>query len=102
RVYSTMQSSQRLYIHLPEKNMKNFKNRNHGIVVTDLHPFLTHSELHNYFDKFGTITECVVIKPDSKSTSRWPKGVAFVRYSSSEEAKAAEEVGPHCLGGFHS
>lgn len=34
-------------------------------------------------------------------SSEWPKGVGFVRYSSLEEAKAAEEAGPHCFGGFH-
>lgn len=34
-------------------------------------------------------------------SSGWPKGVGFVRYSSSEEAKVAEGAGPHCLGGFH-
>lgn len=32
-------------------------------------------------------------------SSQWPKGVGFVKYSSAEEAKAAE-AGPHCLGGF--
>lgn len=33
-------------------------------------------------------------------SSGWPKGVGFVRYSSSKEAEAAQADGPHNLGGF--
>uniref|UniRef100_A0A8C1EF24 RRM domain-containing protein n=1 Tax=Cyprinus carpio carpio TaxID=630221 RepID=A0A8C1EF24_CYPCA len=94
-----MELPQRLYIHLPEKyeGFQKLGEWDHGIVITDLNPLVTHGELHNYFEKFGTITEFVFRIDDS---SGWPKGVGFVRYSSSEEAKAAEEAGPHCLGGF--
>ncbi|RXN14050.1 transmembrane channel 6 [Labeo rohita] len=31
----------------------------HGIFVTDLNPCLARSDVHNYFEKFGTITECI-------------------------------------------
>ncbi|XP_059413168.1 heterogeneous nuclear ribonucleoprotein A0 [Carassius carassius] len=94
-----MQPSQRLYIHLPEKyeDFKKSGEWDHGIVITDLNPLVTQGELHDYFEKFGTITECVFTIDKS---SGWPKGVGFVRYSSSAEAKAAEKAGPHCLGGF--
>ncbi|XP_016398908.1 heterogeneous nuclear ribonucleoprotein A1 [Sinocyclocheilus rhinocerous] len=95
-----MESSRRLYIHIPDE-YEEFQisgEWDHGIVVRDLNPYLTDRELHNYFEKFGTITECVFTIDKS---SGWPKGVGFVRYSSAEEAKAAEEAGPHCLGGFH-
>ncbi|KAL1277520.1 hypothetical protein QQF64_024193 [Cirrhinus molitorella] len=100
RVYSKMK---RVYIHIPEEYetssaFQTFGEWDHGIVVKDMNPYLTQSDVHNYFEKFGTITECVVIFDKS---SEWPKGVGFVRYSSSEEAKAAEEAGPHCLEGFH-
>ncbi|XP_051573368.1 transmembrane channel-like protein 6 isoform X2 [Myxocyprinus asiaticus] len=40
------------------------------------------------------------IKTDK--TSGWPKGVGFVRYSTSEEAEAAEAAGPPHLGGFQT
>ncbi|XP_043089344.1 heterogeneous nuclear ribonucleoprotein A3 [Puntigrus tetrazona] len=94
-----MESSQHVYIHLPDK-YKEFQTSgewDHGIVVRDLNPYLTDTELHSYFEKFGTITECLITMDKS---SGWPKGVGFVRYSCSEEAKAAEEAGPHYFGGF--
>ncbi|XP_056308800.1 heterogeneous nuclear ribonucleoprotein A0 [Danio aesculapii] len=69
----------------------------HGIFVTNLNPHLTDSELRCYFQKFGTVTECVM---RTDSSSGWPKGLGFVRYSSSGEATAAHDAGPHCVGGF--
>ncbi|XP_048009445.1 heterogeneous nuclear ribonucleoprotein A0 isoform X2 [Megalobrama amblycephala] len=94
-----MESTQPLYICISEEN-KEFLNSgewDYGIVVTDLNPYVTNSELHSFFQKFGTITECN-IKTDK--SSGWPKGVGFVRYSSSKEAEAAQADGPHNLGGF--
>ncbi|KTG05858.1 hypothetical protein cypCar_00005349 [Cyprinus carpio] len=93
-----MESSQPIYIHLPDeyKEFQSSGEWDHGIAVSDLNPCLEEREFHTYFEKFGTVTECV-FKIDK--SSQWPKGVGFVKYSSAEEAKAAE-AGPHCLGGF--
>ncbi|KAK9978259.1 hypothetical protein ABG768_020018, partial [Culter alburnus] len=94
-----MESTQPLYICISEEN-KEFLNSgewDYGIVVTDLNPYVTKSELQSFFQTFGTITECN-IKIDK--SSGWPKGVGFVRYSSSKEAEAAQADGPHNLGGF--
>ncbi|XP_067280503.1 MKI67 FHA domain-interacting nucleolar phosphoprotein [Pseudorasbora parva] len=93
-----MGSTKRLYICLPEEEkLLRFGEWDHGIVVTDLNPLLSKSELFNYFQRFGTITEFDITIDKS---SGWPKGVGFVRYSSSEEAQAAEADGPHYFGGF--
>ncbi|XP_051995311.1 heterogeneous nuclear ribonucleoprotein A0 [Xyrauchen texanus] len=97
-----MKSTRPLYISLPkeyERSIQELGEWDHGIVVVDLNPFLTETGLQAYFQKFGTITECV-IKTDK--TSGWPKGVGFVRYSTSEEAEAAEAAGPPHLGGFQT
>ncbi|CAM4421049.1 hypothetical protein PO909_002321 [Leuciscus waleckii] len=94
-----MESTDRLYIRLPEEHNEFLKSGewDHGIVVTDLNPHVTNSELQAYFQKFGTITESDITIDKS---SGWPKGVGFVRYSSSEEAEAAKADEPHTLGGF--
>ncbi|XP_026064744.1 RNA-binding protein 1 [Carassius auratus] len=94
-----MEPPQRLYIQLPDDfDVLQLPGEwDHGVVVTDLNPHLTESEFHNYFETFGTITECVF---KMEKSSQWPKGMGFVRYSSAEEAKAAESR-PHYLGGFH-
>ncbi|XP_051570493.1 heterogeneous nuclear ribonucleoproteins A1 homolog isoform X1 [Myxocyprinus asiaticus] len=97
-----MESTHSLYIRLPkeyEGSIQEFGEWDHGIVVINLIPCLTETGLRSYFQRFGTITECV-IKTDK--TSGWPKGVGFFRYSSTEEAEAPEAAGPPHLGGFQT
>ncbi|XP_056117928.1 heterogeneous nuclear ribonucleoprotein D0 [Rhinichthys klamathensis goyatoka] len=94
-----MESKKRVCIRLPEeyKEFSKSEEWDHGIVVTDLNPHVTKGDLHTYFQKFGTITESDIRIDKS---SGWPKGVGFVRYSSSEEAEAAKADEPPKLGGF--
>ncbi|XP_065105993.2 uncharacterized protein [Paramisgurnus dabryanus] len=96
-----MESTCRLYISLPKEHEDTFGEKfgewDYGIVVTDLNPCLTDVDLRAYFHRFGTITECVINKDES---SGCPKGVGFVRYSSSDQAEAPLTNDSHYLGGF--
>ncbi|XP_030645555.1 heterogeneous nuclear ribonucleoprotein A2 homolog 2 [Chanos chanos] len=71
----------------------------HGIVVKGLHPYLTKSDLQSYFQQWGEILECEIKRI---LASEHPVGLGYVRYSSQEEAEAAEEAGPHVVAGLHT
>eukprot|EP00061_Rhincodon_typus_P002818 g18546.t1 len=52
--------------------------------------------LRNHFEKWGKLTDCVVVQD---TITRRPRGFGFVTYSSPSEADAAMAARPHVLDG---
>lgn len=92
-------SKKRVYICLPKKSIAAFAvhyELDHGLVITELNPYVNEGYVRAYFQEWGTITACKV-KKDPKSEGN--KAVGYVRFSAEEEADRAEWAGPHYVGG---
>ncbi|XP_056144419.1 heterogeneous nuclear ribonucleoproteins A1 homolog [Lampris incognitus] len=89
----------RVYISLPKKHMANLAEHyelEHGLVIRQLNPYINEGYLQAYFREWGTVTGCRIYKSHSPENS---KGLAFVRFSTGDEADMADWAGPHYIGG---
>ncbi|XP_054463287.1 uncharacterized protein LOC129098318 [Anoplopoma fimbria] len=94
-----VKSKKRVCISLPKKYMaalaKNYE-LDHGLVITELNPYVNAGYVRAYFKDWGVVTACKVKKmPNSEQN----KAVAYVRFSSEDEADKAEWSSPHYIGG---
>ncbi|XP_067472530.1 heterogeneous nuclear ribonucleoprotein A1-like 3 [Thunnus thynnus] len=89
----------RMYISLPKKYMASLAEHyelDHGLVIKDLNPYLNEGYVQAYFREWGTITACKIKKNPNSGNN---KTLAYVRFSTEEEADRADWAGPHFLGG---
>ncbi|XP_071386608.1 heterogeneous nuclear ribonucleoprotein A0 [Centroberyx affinis] len=89
----------RVLISLPKKHMdglSKYYELDHGLVIKQLNPYINEGYLHAYFREWGSITACKIKK---NSSSEDNKAVAYVRFSSVNEADRADWAGPHYIGG---
>uniref|UniRef100_A0A8D2IG26 RRM domain-containing protein n=1 Tax=Urocitellus parryii TaxID=9999 RepID=A0A8D2IG26_UROPR len=56
----------------------------------------TDDSLRNYFEQWGTLTDCVVMRDPASKRSR---GFGFVTFSSKAEVDAAMAARPHSIDG---
>ncbi|KAM4598059.1 heterogeneous nuclear ribonucleoproteins A2/B1 [Polymixia lowei] len=92
-------ASKRVYISLPKKFMNDLAQHyelDHGLIVKQLNPYINEGYVQAYFRDWGTITACKIKKNYSSEVD---KGMAYVRFSSEEEADRADWAGPHYIGG---
>ncbi|XP_061568257.1 uncharacterized protein LOC133422318 [Cololabis saira] len=66
----------------------------HGLFISELNPCLNEGYLQAYFRDYGTVTSCKV-----KKISNSEKAIAFVKFSTEDEADSADWDGPHYFGG---
>ncbi|XP_059204115.1 heterogeneous nuclear ribonucleoprotein A0 [Centropristis striata] len=92
-------SKKRAYISLPKKYMaalaENYE-LDHGLVIKELNPYVNEGYVRAYFKDWGTITACKIKKSPNSGGN---KAVAYVRFSTEDEADRAEWAGPHYIGG---
>ncbi|KAM9843961.1 heterogeneous nuclear ribonucleoprotein A1-like 3 [Aulostomus maculatus] len=89
----------RVYISLPKKHMTGlaeYYELDHGLILKDLNPYLNEGYIQAYFKEWGNITSCKIHR---SSNSRNKKVLAYVRFSSEDEADRADWAGPHFIGG---
>ncbi|XP_034567825.1 heterogeneous nuclear ribonucleoprotein A1 [Notolabrus celidotus] len=89
----------RVYISMPNKYFAALAEKyelDHGLVIKDLNPYVNEGYVRAYFRDWGTVTACKVKK---NPNSGEPKAVAYVRFSTEDEADRAEWAGPHYIGG---
>nr|XP_046272063.1 heterogeneous nuclear ribonucleoprotein A1 [Scatophagus argus] len=90
-------SKKRVYISLPKKYIPAFAENydlEHGLFITELNPYINEGYVRAYFRDWGTVTTCKI----NHSAGEY-KGVAFVGFSTEDEADRAEWAGPHYIGG---
>ncbi|XP_028266981.1 heterogeneous nuclear ribonucleoprotein A2 homolog 1 [Parambassis ranga] len=93
-------STKRVYISLPKKCMAALAEHyelEHGLVIYDLNPYLQEAYVQAYFREWGTMTSCKIKR---SSASGKDKVVAFVIFSTENEADSADWAGPHYIGGM--
>ncbi|KAE8283235.1 hypothetical protein D5F01_LYC18636 [Larimichthys crocea] len=92
-------SKKRVYISLPKKYMSRFAEHyelDHGLVIKELNPYINEGYIRAYFRDWGTVTACQIKKSPNPGQN---KAVAYVRFSTEDEADRAEWAGPHYIGG---
>lgn len=92
------ETKKRMYISLPKKYIAELAKTwdlAHGLVITELNPYLNEGYVQAYFREWGNITSCQVKRQGSGKS----KSVAFVRFTSEDEADEADWAGPHYIGG---
>ncbi|XP_040919248.1 heterogeneous nuclear ribonucleoproteins A1 homolog [Toxotes jaculatrix] len=92
-------SKSRVYISLPMKYrtaLAEHYELDHGLFIKDLNIYLSEGYLQAYFREWGTITACKIKKCHSEKN----KAVAYVRFSTEDEADRADWAGPHIIGGI--
>ncbi|PWA17756.1 hypothetical protein CCH79_00008386 [Gambusia affinis] len=67
----------------------------HGLFITDLNPNVSESHLATYFAEWGCITMCKIKNSPSSTKDR----LAYVRFSTEDEADQADWAGPHFIFG---
>uniref|UniRef100_A0A672G787 RRM domain-containing protein n=1 Tax=Salarias fasciatus TaxID=181472 RepID=A0A672G787_SALFA len=92
------ETKKRVYISLPKKYIDELAKAyelDHGLVITDLNPYLNEGYIEAYFREWGSIISC---KDDSlnKLHLNW---MQVKRFSSEDEADRADWAGPHFIGG---
>jgi RNA recognition motif-containing protein len=90
--------SSRNSLNMPDK-MTNFKSSNdisNKVFVGGLRYSTDDEAFKNYFSKYGTLTDCVVIKDPSTKKSR---GFGFVKYSESNMVDELMRNRPHTIDG---
>ncbi|KAK9535125.1 hypothetical protein VZT92_007526 [Zoarces viviparus] len=94
-----VKSKKRVCISLPKKYMaalaKDYE-LDHGLIIRELNPYVNAGYVQAYFEEWGVVTACQVKKSPTSGDS---KTVAYVRFSSEDEADRAEWAGPHYIGG---
>lgn len=91
--------SKRVFICLPKKHMAAFAEHyelDHGLFIKGLNPYINEGYIRAYFRDWGTVTSCKIMK--SFNTEEH-KTMAYVRFSTEDEADKAEWAGPHDIGG---
>ncbi|KAI9514827.1 hypothetical protein NQZ68_031017 [Dissostichus eleginoides] len=68
----------------------------HGVIVKDLNPYLNEGYVQAYFREWGTIAACTIKKNPNLGEKN---SMAYVRFSTEDEADRAEWAGPHYIGG---
>ncbi|KAL3053703.1 hypothetical protein OYC64_006095 [Pagothenia borchgrevinki] len=94
-----MKTPKRVYISLPKKHMAALAQTyplDHGVIVKDLNTYINEGYLQSYFREWGTITACKVKKNPNLGENN---SMAYVRFSTEDEADRAEWAGPHYIGG---
>uniref|UniRef100_A0A8C4HCP7 RRM domain-containing protein n=2 Tax=Dicentrarchus labrax TaxID=13489 RepID=A0A8C4HCP7_DICLA len=89
----------RVYIRLPKKHIAAFAENyelEHGLIIRELNPCINEGYLRVYFRDWGTVTACKIKKSLNKGGN---KAMAYVRFSTEDEADRAEWAGPHYIGG---
>ncbi|KAI3359785.1 hypothetical protein L3Q82_014161, partial [Scortum barcoo] len=93
------EATKSVYISLPKKYMaalaENYE-LDHGLVIKELNPYVNEGYVRTIFKEWGTITACMIKRSTSSGEN---KSVAYVRFSSEDEADRAEWAGPHYIGG---
>ncbi|XP_058510430.1 uncharacterized protein LOC131476014 [Solea solea] len=88
----------RAYISIPKKYMAAFGEHyelDHGLVIKSLNTYLNEGYLQAYFREWGTTTKVKINKGHNVEN----KAIAYVRFSSEDEADRADWAGPHYIGG---
>ncbi|XP_031168812.1 heterogeneous nuclear ribonucleoprotein A0 [Sander lucioperca] len=92
-------SKTRVYISLPKKYVAAFAKHyelDHWLVIKELNPYVNERYVRAYFREWGTVTACKIkMRPNLEGK----KAVAYVRFSTEDEADRAEWAGPHYIGG---
>ncbi|XP_041634495.1 heterogeneous nuclear ribonucleoprotein A0 [Cheilinus undulatus] len=91
--------TKRVYISMPKKYFAALAKKyelDHGLVIKDLNPYVNEGYVRAYFREWGTVTACKIKKNQSSGEN---KAVAYVRFSTEDEADRAEWAGPHYIGG---
>ncbi|XP_033944621.1 heterogeneous nuclear ribonucleoprotein A1 [Pseudochaenichthys georgianus] len=94
-----MKTPKRVYICLPKKHMAALAQTyqlDHWVFVKDLISYLNEAYVRAYFREWGTITACEVKKNPKLEENN---SMAYVRFSTEDEADRAEWAGPHYIGG---
>ncbi|XP_060882285.1 heterogeneous nuclear ribonucleoprotein A0 [Labrus mixtus] len=94
-----MASKRRVFISLPNKYFAALAEKyelDHGLVIKELNPYVNEGYIRAYFRDWGTVTACKITK---STKSKESKAVAYVRFSTEDEADIAEWSGPHYIGG---
>ncbi|XP_068194091.1 uncharacterized protein [Antennarius striatus] len=89
--------NKRVYIRLPKKYMSAFAEKyelDHGLFILELNPYINEGYIRAYFRHWGNVTWCKVFY-----IARENQSVAFVAFSTADEADRAEWAGPHDIGG---
>ncbi|XP_038594185.1 heterogeneous nuclear ribonucleoproteins A2/B1 [Micropterus salmoides] len=68
----------------------------HGLFIKELNPCVNEGYVQSYFSAWGKVTACKIQKG---LNSEEDKAVAYVRFSTEDEADRAEWAGPHFIGG---
>ncbi|KAM7371949.1 hypothetical protein PAMP_009149 [Pampus punctatissimus] len=90
----------RVYISLPKQCMASLAEHyelDHGLVIKNLNPYLNEGYIQAYFREWGTITLCKIKKIPNLADN---KALAYVKFSTEEEADRADWAGPHIIGGL--
>uniref|UniRef100_A0A3Q0S4T9 RRM domain-containing protein n=1 Tax=Amphilophus citrinellus TaxID=61819 RepID=A0A3Q0S4T9_AMPCI len=87
------------YICLPKKYIDILAKEyelEHGLIVEELNPYVNEGYVQAYFRQWGSITSCKIRKNPNSGKN---KSVAFLIYSTEDEADMADWVGPHHVAG---
>ncbi|KAM4531072.1 heterogeneous nuclear ribonucleoprotein A0 [Odontesthes bonariensis] len=89
----------KIYISLPKKFLPSLAQHyplDHGVLIRDLNPCINDGYLKAFFREWGTVTSCKIKKnPDSGIDTT----LAFLKFSTEEEADQADWAGPHFIAG---
>ncbi|XP_035511401.1 heterogeneous nuclear ribonucleoprotein A0-like [Morone saxatilis] len=92
-------SKRKVYISLPKKHIAAFAEHyelEHGLIIRELNPCINEGYVRANFRDWGTVTACKIMKSPNKGGN---KAMAYVRFSTEDEADRAEWAGPHDIGG---
>ncbi|XP_057566042.1 heterogeneous nuclear ribonucleoproteins A2/B1-like [Hippopotamus amphibius kiboko] len=81
---------------VPLKREKREKEQIRKLFIGGLSSETTEERLKNYYQQWGTLTDCVVIRDPASKRSR---GFGFVTFSSVDEVDAALAARPHSIDG---
>ncbi|XP_054892009.1 uncharacterized protein LOC129363758 [Poeciliopsis prolifica] len=88
----------RTFMVVPKKYqtaLQQYYELDHGLFITELNPNINEGYLAAYFKPFGCVTMCKIRNSSGSSKDR----VAYVRFSTEDEADQADWAGPHYIGG---
>ncbi|XP_029015885.1 heterogeneous nuclear ribonucleoproteins A1 homolog [Betta splendens] len=87
----------RVYITLPKEYMESLMKHydlDHGLFLRNLNPSLNRRSIQDYFETWGTVTACeITLNPNPEIQN----AVAYLRFSSEDEADRADSAGPHTI-----
>ncbi|TNN72693.1 Heterogeneous nuclear ribonucleoprotein A1 [Liparis tanakae] len=94
-----VKSKRRVFIRLPKEHMASLAlnyELDHGLIIKELNPYINAGYIQAYFKEWGVVTACKVKKSTNPKND---KSVAYVRFSTEDDADKAEWASPHYIGG---